>query len=146
MLSNSKISKIFGEFQENLNPDFMKFKNWGYKYIVHDSPSCQIHLCGIKKGGYSSWHYHNHRFNRFIVLEGKLQIIIKPKCDVDLLRKSVYLIGDKQDTRKFDIKPGVVHKFQALTNVQLLEVYYTVCSDKDIIRQDKGGVNYEKSV
>ncbi len=144
MSRDPSIAKMFGEFQENLNPDFIQHKSWGYKYIVYDSSSYQVHLCTIKRGGYSSWHYHNHRFNRFLVLEGILKIVIKPKFDIDLLHGSMYIIGDKQDTRKFNVKPGVVHKFEALTNVQLLEVYYTVCSDKDIIRQDIGGVNYEK--
>jgi len=127
--------KPFEQFQENLNPTFMEYKNWGFKYIVHDSPSCQVHLCCIKKGGYSSKHYHDYRFNRFVVLQGRLKIWTQLNC---------YIIGDGQDTRKFDIKPKITHKFEALTSVQLLEVYYTVCSDKDIVRQDKGGVSYEE--
>ena len=131
---------MFSEFQKNLPPDFMEYKSWGFKYIVHDSPSCQVHLCCIKKGGYSSWHHHDYRFNRFIVLEGKLRI----KTIYKITKGRNYTIGDDEESRKFDVKPGIRHKFIALTDVQLLEVYYTVCSDKDIIRQDKGGMKYEE--
>jgi len=136
-IRDSSIAKMFGDFQENLNPEFMEYKSWGYRYSVHNFGGCQVDICCIKKGGYSSWHHHLYKFNRFIVLDGKLEIYLAGT-------KLPYLIGDGFNIRKFDVKPGIIHKFKALTNVQLLEVYYTVCSDKDIVRQDKGGVNYEE--
>ncbi len=139
MSNNTNIPKIFGKFQENLNLDFLEYKSWGYRYSVHNHGNCQVDICCIKKGGYSSWHHHIHKFNRFFVLEGILKIHIK-----DCIY--TYIIGDTCGVRKFDVKPGVIHKFQAITDVQLLEIYYTICSDKDIIRQNKGGVKYEKQV
>ena len=134
---DSSIANMFGRFQTNLNQEFIESKSWGYRYSVHNHGNCQVDMCCIKKGGYSSWHHHTHKFNRFLVLEGQLEIYLSGTL-------KPYLIGDCQKTRKFDVKAGMVHKFIALTNVQLLEVYYTICSDKDIIRQDKGGVCYEK--
>ena len=128
---------------ENVNMKFHEYKNWGARYNLHSTIDCQVDICIITKGGYSSWHYHKYKFNRFFVLKGQLEIrldsINKEFCSDDF--KNHYLIGDDCKSRKFDIKPGILHQFHALTNVELIEIYYTVCSEQDIIRTTVGGPN-----
>lgn len=133
------------EFQRNLNIDYIEYKSWGFKYSVYNSSSFQVDICCIRKGGYSSIHHHDYRWNKFLILNGVLEIYIYPRQQLlDNISEPIrYVIGDKQKTRKFIIKPKVIHKFHALTDVKLLEVYNSVCSEKDIIRQDQGGIGYE---
>jgi len=135
---------MFSDFQKNLSTEFMEYKAWGFKYSVYNTSSYQVDLCCIKKGGYSSIHHHEYRTNIFLVLKGILNINLYPRIKADLQDCMTYTIGDGQKTRKFKIKPKIIHQFNAVTEVQLLEIYYTVCSDKDIVRQDQGGVNYEE--
>lgn len=137
---------MFNEFQKNLNTDYIEYKSWGFKYSVYNSASFQVDLCQIKKGGYSSIHHHNYRWNRFLILKGILNIYIYPgtKSNFEFLEPIIHVIGDSQKTRKFIIKPRIIHKFYAETDVQLLEIYNSICSEKDIIRETQGGVNYEQ--
>lgn len=127
---------------ENLEKKFIEKKPWGERYSVHLSPSCQVDLLEIKKGGYSSRHHHDYKWNRFFVLSGELQIRVfhAPESVSENKLHTGYLIGDGCKTRKFDIKPGVIHEFEAITEVKLLEVYFSVCSEKDIVRKNGGGL------
>jgi quercetin dioxygenase-like cupin family protein len=83
----------------------------------------------LKKGGFCSWHYHDFKYNLFIVLEGKVLIETEDYTKV-LLNNDYYAV-----------EPKMKHRFIAKSKAKLIEVMYTnpVLED-DIIRLKQGGL------
>ena len=107
-------------------------KFWGTTRCFFENSSSEVHYIEADKGGYCSRHYHQDKWNRFIVLDGKLKVTIyKEKSeDVTILTDGMFS----------DVPPGVEHRFEALKNTKALEVYWTNDLDPgDIVRKDTGG-------
>ena len=108
-------------------------KFWGSTRCFFENSSSEVHYIEANKGGYCSRHYHQNKWNRFIILEGMLKITIYKEGgeDVTVLTDGMFS----------DVPPMVEHRFEAMENTKALEVYWTDELDpKDIVRQDVGGM------
>lgn len=104
-------------------------KIWGFKYRLLETATTVVDLLTLKKGGFCSWHYHDFKYNLFIVLEGK--ILIETEDYTKVLLKNDY----------YAVSPKIKHRFIAKSKAKLMEVMYTnpVLED-DIIREKQGGL------
>lgn len=108
-------------------------KNWGYTMEFFRNAMVSAHHLEIKKGGYSSEHCHEHKFNTFYVISGELELTIWR----DKKMKDVTVVTEGQTSA---IPPGFWHRFRALTDVQCIEVYQVLLIEPDIERRIKGGI------
>jgi len=112
-------------------------KFWGHTQCIFCGPQSEVHYLKIKEGGFCSQHCHNQKWNRFFLISGSLRVIIYRETGED-----VTVLEAGQFT---DVPPGVFHKFEASTECQCLEVYWTNDLDpNDIERLTFGGMKNEK--
>lgn len=112
-------------------------KPWGKtRHIGSD-----IYHASIKAGGYSSQHRHNVGHNDFYIVSGKLLIhFYRQKGDV-----SPYSTALMQPGMRVTAKRGEWHRFEAVTDVELIEWYYAdQYHHSDIERYDVGGLDEYK--
>lgn len=108
-------------------------KNWGYTTEFFRNAMVSAHHLEIRKGGYCSEHRHEHKYNIFYVISGKLEITIWR----DVGKIDVTIISAGQATA---VSPGFYHKFKALTDVHCIEVYQVLLIEPDIDRRSRGGI------
>lgn len=111
-------------------------KIWGYTSPIFNKNNVEVHIAEIKKGGYCSKHLHKYKYNRFVVLKGKLQISIWKKYADQLLEDITILKASEECT----VPPNEFHKFMALENTTVLEIYWVELNEMDIVREDQGGI------
>lgn len=97
---------------------------------------------GIVQGGYSSIHEHREQSNVFCVFKGRLllrEFIMDGQ--VPILSGELELLPDD---RPMTLDPGLVHQFEALTEVEALELYIAhgagSADPADIMRYSQNGV------
>jgi len=111
-------------------------KLWGWTQLAFAYNGVEIHALKIQKGGYCSTHDHRNKWNRFIILEGRLSIRIYHDDTVDET-----VIGPWQVT---DVPPGVRHEFEALEDTIAMECYWTTLDPNDIDRHGtRGGIRQD---
>jgi len=93
--------------------------------------SVEAHPIKAEPGFRCSRHCHLNKWNRFIVLSGRLVVRIFRDNEVDETE-----IGPWQVT---DVPPGVVHEFQAIEPALAVEFYWVELDAHDIIREIEGG-------
>lgn len=104
-------------------------KLWGDTTEIFKNMNTEVHYLEIKKFGFCSEHKHEHKYNIFFVIEGKLRIKIWRKK------------GEEPDTTTLidsgwsAVPPGVYHQFEALENTKCLEIYQVFLEGPDIIRK-----------
>ena len=105
------------------------YKVWGFKIRMLETATTVVDLLTLKKGGFCSWHYHDFKYNLFIVLEGK--VLIETEDYTKVLAKNDY----------YAVSPKIKHRFITKSKAKLIEVMYTnpVLED-DIIRLHQGGL------
>jgi mannose-6-phosphate isomerase-like protein (cupin superfamily) len=107
-------------------------KVWGNTQCIFKNSMSETHFLDIKEGGNSSLHCHKHKWNRFFIISGKLEIQFFDSSNNELVL--VLKNGDF-----CDMPPGNWHKFNALTDVQCLETYWIDEIDhNDIERKNTG--------
>lgn len=106
-------------------------KVWGWTAMALAYNSVEVHVLKVKKGGYCSTHEHRSKWNRFVILEGKLAIRIHYDGSVDET-----ILGPLQVT---DVPPGVRHEFEALADTICIECYWTALDPNDIERHGTQG-------
>ena len=105
------------------------YKVWGYKERLLETATTVVDILTLKKGGFCSWHYHDFKYNLFVVLEGKIQI--EEDNYTKLLCKGEY----------YAVSPKLNHRFVAKEKAKIMEVMYTnPVLEKDIIRLRQGGL------
>ena len=108
-------------------------KFWGSTRCLFVNESCEMHCFEANKDGYCSKHYHENKWNRFVVLSGRLKVIIFKDSGQD---ETILTAGMFSD-----VPPKVDHKFEALEDTTALEIYWTDGLDpSDIVRKDSGGM------
>ncbi|MFA6336095.1 MAG: cupin domain-containing protein [Bacteroidales bacterium] len=108
-------------------------KIWGQTAKVFAFNGVSAHWIKVKRGGFCSKHTHEHKWNRFVVLSGRLSVKIWQNGTPD---ETIIEEGGVTD-----VPPGVRHEFEALTDVVALEFYFTILADEDIDRHGTvGGV------
>ena len=109
-----------------------QMKVWGATRKVFSKNNLQVHEIKIDKGGYCSKHYHQSKYNMFIILEGRLLVTMYG----DHFEDKVILLPMQDIT----IPPLIYHRFEALDYTHALEIYWSELHEDDIIREDVGGV------
>lgn len=107
-------------------------KTWGTTCMLVRGTGFSLHRALIKKGGTSSRHFHQARHNMFLVVKGRLKIVQwRGKLKEEVILKA---------GQNCCSPAGVVHAFEALTDVDLIEFYWAECDPHDIVRFDQGCV------
>lgn len=107
-------------------------KSWGSeREIVNNDLYCGKRM-EIRKGHYSSVHYHKMKSETFYVFRGKLQLEVW-RGDATSLELMVLSSGDC-----YDVPSWVVHRFYGLTDCEFFE-FSTPHSDRDVYRIMVGG-------
>lgn len=109
-------------------------KLWGRNHIIHLDNSFQICHIHIAKGGYCSNHFHEHKWNQFYIISGKLMVSCYNR---DGTIKSTTMVRPMECIK---IPPGLNHKFEAIEETEALEIYWSELSEHDIVRTDIGGI------
>lgn len=96
-------------------------KIWGTTELFLRAKQMTIHILRVKKGGVSSWHWHERKYNHFYVISGSFQVEKINNQDgryttVDLVHPGDFCI----------VGPGVEnrHQFMALEDSIVLESCY----------------------
>lgn len=112
-------------------------KLWGENRSIFCGHAVEVHHASIRRGGYSSQHRHRAKANDFYVVSGELEILVyTDKGHVIPLERHVLKAGQKMTT-----PPNLWHRFNALTDVELIETYWLHTIDPaDIDRHDVGGL------
>lgn len=111
-------------------------KPWGHTRCVYRDMTHEIWHASIKAGGFSSRHYHDRKPNLFYVGAGTLLVHVynNDKATIPL---DTYTLGPGE---RVVIDDGVWHQFEAVTPVELVEVYWVYLKGEDIVRADEGGL------
>lgn len=112
-------------------------KEWGTDEVIFAGDSVRVHRLEIKKGGKSTngnFHKHRHKYNKFYVESGILHIYVESANE-----KYFFEIGDDCDFRSVSVYPNNLHRFEAITHCIVYEIYWTNCTNGDIIRFDSEG-------
>lgn len=113
-------------------------KLWGTTQLVFGYNNVDAHVISIVKGGYCSKHEHYHKWNRFLVLSGRLLVrVFRADGGAD---ETIIGVGEVSD-----VPPGVLHLFEALEDTQAVEFYWVELSSQDIDRHGtQGGVKEQQ--
>jgi len=109
-------------------------KVWGDTKDLMSNPFVEVHELHIDAGMECSMHKHNHKYNGFYLIEGRLEIHVK---------KNDYDLTDITELDRFDrwtiVPPGEYHKFVSISNCKVLEIYWPEGITDDIERMNHGG-------
>lgn len=111
-------------------------KVWGHTTPLFNKNNVELHIAEIKKGGFCSKHLHKFKYNRFVVIKGKLKITIFKQYGSSILEDVSILESEQECT----VPPGEFHKFEALEDTTCLEIYWVDLLESDIVREDHGGM------
>ena len=107
-------------------------KIWGNTMLAFAWNDTEAHLMCNKVGYRCSRHYHNHKWNRFLVVTGRLKITMYQQDGTT----DETIIGPNQVS---DVPPGVEHCFEVLEDTHAMEFYWVGLEADDIVRSDEGG-------
>jgi len=92
------------------------------------------HHLEINKGGYCSEHIHEHKYNLFYVISGRMKVTIWRENDVK--DETVLTAGQASA-----VPPGFYHAFVGLEKTECIEVYQVLLIEPDIKRRMQGGIS-----
>ncbi len=81
---------------------------WGYELWVENNEKYCNKLLILNKGFESSWHYHEHKDETFVIIQGQVSLTYANKLGAPA--QTIIL----NDGDKFRLKPKVVHTFKSL--------------------------------
>ena len=116
--------------------DAKRGKVWGTTQCLFRGNNVELHRITVRKGGFSSKHQHAHKFNKFVVESGSLEVVIYRE-DAGRIIEDVTTLRAGDSTY---VEPGLFHRFQALEETTALEVYWVQLDQGDIFREDVGGI------
>jgi mannose-6-phosphate isomerase-like protein (cupin superfamily) len=106
-------------------------KVWGERWLIRQDSTHAVSYLKIEKGYECSFHRHQEKYNLFVVLSGRIAIIVE-QFDHN---STVYLT----EGQSFTTKPGERHKFVGFENSDVIEEMYVEYREDDIQRENKGG-------
>lgn len=123
-----------------IGPGPIQGKLWGTTQPLFDFNGTELHIIKTKAGGFCSEHYHDFKWNRFIVLSGKIKVTIfdknmDPNSNEELEDVTILEAGMASD-----VPPRKWHIFEALEDSVALECYWVELDPGDIIRRTVGGM------
>jgi len=103
---------------------------WGERWLLRSDSTHATSVLFLKKGTRCSFHYHQAKYNLFVVLEGKIGI--RTKYGEVVLTKG----------QEFTTAPGEEwkHEFRVYEKAVVIEEMFVSYAEDDIVRQDIGGV------
>lgn len=111
-------------------------KYWGITRQIFFQNNVEMHYMEILPSGFCSEHRHTMKFNRFMILEGELDVI-------------TWKAGNKEEPDRVTlgpmdectVRPGHYHKFENSSKkiCKALEIYWTELRADDIERRSIGG-------
>jgi len=104
-------------------------KIWGLCIRVFESDPCVVDLLKLECDTFCSKHYHKRKFNKFLVISGRISI--ETEYGKTILGRDESLV----------ISPPAIHRFKALEDSTVLEIAWvdTGKIEVDIIRKSQGG-------
>jgi len=102
-------------------------KIWGKTQLVFAHNSTETHIIEAKKGFRCSCHSHKFKWNRFVVISGKLEVRVYQDDKV----VDITTLGPWQVT---DVPPGTQHEFAAMEDTTAVELYWVTLDAQDIDR------------
>ena len=112
-------------------------KIWGERWLIRQDSTHANSVLVLNAGYECSWHRHQAKFNKFVVLKGLIGIVVgeNGQQHVTHLRPG----------NEFTTKPGQWHKFQAYENSIVVEEMYVSYDEGDIERETVGGAIGEEA-
>lgn len=107
-------------------------KCWGSTMLAFAWNDTEAHLIRGEKGFRCSRHYHHYKWNRFLVVTGRLKITVYQQDGT----ADETILGPNQIT---DVPPRVEHCFEVLEDTHAIEFYWVGLEADDIVRIDEGG-------
>ena len=107
-------------------------KVWGNSRCIFKSDTSTTHLVNIKRGGYCSEHCHAKMTNRFVILSGKINVTV--------YRNNIPINNLLTESEIFDVSPDIYHRFEALEDSVIIEIYEDKIDKNDIIRRTESGL------
>ena len=110
-------------------------KLWGETRCVHKDVTHEVWHASPRAGGFSSRHYHERKPNKFYVVKGEIIVLVyrdgsRSEYDPFVLRAG----------NQLTVPEGVWHRFKAVRDSELIEVYWVELKPgADIVRSDEGG-------
>lgn len=124
-------------------PFVPNLKSWGFSVPLLRDPSRHLDMCIVRRGGHSSKHYHAAKTNSFLLVSGKLKLVIYAN-DIDEEPQQIYLHAH---TATWHFLPArTIHRFVCGDSAVLIEKYEPMTLDShilaqdDIVRFDEGGI------
>lgn len=108
-------------------------KIWGWTEEVFAADAISVNYLAISRNGFCSEHRHISKWNYFYVITGRLEII---QWRNDFADETILEAG-----QSLSIPPEIFHKFKALEDSEVIEIYFVKLSREDIDRRTKGGIN-----
>ena len=105
-------------------------KVWGERRRIFLNDKCEIDLLYINKNSFCSTHSHIAKINKFVVVEGCLEI--QTTYGTKILNKN----------EDFTVEPPMIHRFKALEDTIVIELAYVnegIIDESDIKRITQGG-------
>lgn len=107
-------------------------KCWGDTQLVFAFNSTELHVIRSNAGWRCSRHYHQAKWNRFVVISGKL--VVRIFRDDGSLDETILVAGGVTD-----VPPGVQHEFECVEDSVAIECYWVPLDSQDIHRELAGG-------
>lgn len=108
-------------------------KVWGFTEALFARNNVEVHRIFVSDGGFCSKHKHDHKWNLFYVERGTLYIEVWKKdyalCDTTILSAG----------QMAAVAPGEFHRFRALSDTVVYEIYWVELDAEDIKRENIGG-------
>lgn len=110
-------------------------KVWGSTSPIFHKNNVEINRIIGKKGGFSSFHCHKHKFNLFFVESGVIKVTIQKDYGSGVLEDET-IVGPGQQTT---VPPNQFHKFEVVEDCVAYEIYWVELDPNDIERLTVGG-------
>lgn len=107
-------------------------KVWGETSPLLETKLFEMHKIIFSNGHKCSEHKHKTKFNAFLCLKGLLLVRVW-KNDYDLVDETVLSSGQMTI-----VKPGEFHQFEALSDGEAIELYWSELDTNDIERRNTG--------
>ena len=105
-------------------------KIWGTRARVLKTDQCEIDILKLDKKTKCSWHNHNQKINRFILIMGDVRVNTSLGS-----HKLQYLVP-------FDVEPNLFHEFEVKKDSLMIEIAFVkegIIDPDDINRLRQGG-------
>lgn len=105
-------------------------KIWGLKTRLLENSLCEIDILKLEKKSKCSWHNHEHKYNRFLLIMGDVRVNTSLGS-----HKLEHLVP-------FDVEPNLFHEFEVKKDSLMLEIAFVKegkIDPDDIFRVRQGG-------